>query len=139
MKHFKKIKYDMTELVDASLKSFLTDFLSLEHMLDFTMIFLCEGVKALLRYTYAILKSNKKFVLEQTEPRSILANLRQRSLIYTSAADLPVFAAKFKIGAARKHKYTENKNELPTVSHSDALLLEYLPNSSLESKIVTYQ
>jgi len=85
IKHFMAIKYDMTELVDRSFRSFLTDFLTLEHSLDFMMVFLCEGVKSMVRYTYAIIKCHKEFLITYEDPTTVLTKLRYMSLTYTES------------------------------------------------------
>ena len=46
-------------IAKCSFKSFMSDFLSLQELLNLTLIFLCEGVKALLRYTLVVWKLNQ--------------------------------------------------------------------------------
>ena len=65
--HCQKVQFDFTRLVDNGFRNFMTNYLSLSNMTDFLMVFLSEGQKCLTRYTYAILKVHKDFILSKTD------------------------------------------------------------------------
>ena len=60
--HMNKIGFDFSKYVDTAFKSTCTYFVTLPIALDILMMFLIEGVKILFRYTYAVMKCNKKFI-----------------------------------------------------------------------------
>ena len=68
IKHCYGISVDYTRYVDSCFRHFLCDYLSLGNLLDFTMIFLVEGQKAIYRFTYAITKIHKDWIKSQTDP-----------------------------------------------------------------------
>jgi hypothetical protein len=70
--HCKKVQFDFTRLVDNGFRNFMTNYLNLSNMTDFLMVFLSEGQKSLTRYTYAILKVHKDFILSKTDLTSVL-------------------------------------------------------------------
>ena len=54
--------YDFTALVDSGFRNLMSNYLALNNLTDFCMIFLCEGQISLIRYMYAILKVHKDFI-----------------------------------------------------------------------------
>ena len=73
--HLNKIGFEFTQFVDYSFKTFLTRFVTLPTSIDILMMFLQEGSKIIFRYTYAILKCQKKFVKSCTDPANFLSEL----------------------------------------------------------------
>lgn len=70
--HFNKIGFDFSRFVDAAFKSLLTSFVPLPVAVEVLMMFLVEGNKILFRYTYALLKCNKKFIKASTNGQELL-------------------------------------------------------------------
>lgn len=70
--HFNKINFDFTRFVDTAFKSLLTYFVPLPVAVEVLMMFLVEGNKILFRYTYALLKCNKKFIKAATNGQDLL-------------------------------------------------------------------
>ena len=53
----------------------MTRFVSLPVAVDIMMMFLLEGTKIIFRYTYAILKCQKKFVKSCSDPNTFLEEM----------------------------------------------------------------
>mmetsp|Transcript_18413 Transcript_18413/g.17532 ORF Transcript_18413/g.17532 Transcript_18413/m.17532 type:complete len:147 (+) Transcript_18413:468-908(+) len=70
--HLNKIGFSFTDYVDLSFKTFMTHFISLPVSLDVLLMFLMEGTKIIFRFTYAILKTQKKFVKSLHDPATFL-------------------------------------------------------------------
>ena len=75
LKHLSSIGFDFSLYVDKCFKSMLTFFIPINVALDFLMIFLVEGIKIIYRYTYAVIKMQKKFIKELQNPESFLGEL----------------------------------------------------------------
>jgi len=50
----------------------MTNYLSLSNMTDFLMVFISEGQKSLMRYTYSVLKLHKDFIKSKKDLTSVL-------------------------------------------------------------------
>jgi len=85
LEHCKKIHYDLTLFVDKCMRFFLCDFLPLPAIIEFTFLYLTEGVRALYRYIYALCKVNKPFIKSQTDNKTLLESLRMHSMSNTTA------------------------------------------------------
>jgi hypothetical protein len=60
--HLNKINFDFNKLVDVSFRTLLTAFLPLPVAIDILFMFLVEGNKIIFRFTYALLKCQKKYI-----------------------------------------------------------------------------
>ena len=61
------------------MKSCCQFFIPLSIATDVLMMFLSEGVKILFRFTYAVLKTNKKFIKKCNNPVELLGKLKENS------------------------------------------------------------
>jgi len=50
----------------------MTNYLNLNIMTDFLMVFLSEGQKSMMRYTYSVLKIHKDFITSKKDLASVL-------------------------------------------------------------------
>lgn len=51
------------------MRYFMCEFLPLPAIIDFTFIYITEGVRALYRYAYAMVKQHKLFMKTITDPK----------------------------------------------------------------------
>ena len=79
VKHCHSIGFDYTQYVDSCFRHFLCDYLSLGNLLDFAMIFLVEGQKAIYRFTYAVTKVHKHHLKTLNDPKTFMKRLQQHS------------------------------------------------------------
>jgi hypothetical protein len=87
----------------------MTPFLSLPNMIEFTFLFLSEGVKMLYRYTYAIVKCHKDFFKSINNPKQLLDAFCEHSLTNTRPGELVQMAYRLRVGAATKYHFTTQK------------------------------
>lgn len=73
LEHCKAIKFDLTQFVDKCMRFFLCDFLTLPAVIEFTFVFLTDGVRALYRYIYALVTVHKDFLNSLRDPKQFLA------------------------------------------------------------------
>jgi hypothetical protein len=90
--HCKTIHYDLTQLVDNCMRYFMCDFLTLPALIEFTMIFLSDGIRALYRYLYAIVKSHKLHMKTLTDPKTFLKDLQTHAQAHTDQDLLKQYA-----------------------------------------------
>ena len=85
----------------------MTDFYPLTHVIEFAFVFLCEGVKAHIRFTYSLLKAHKKLILQTQMPvcmmQDIVAQSKGGVVPYS---DYLHYATKFKMGSADSYKFS---------------------------------
>jgi len=103
--HFNAIEFDLTRLVDHGFRSFLTEFLSLDNLLDFLMIYLSEGYKSIIRFTYSILKNHKGFLKAQTDASTVLPLYVEVCQNKTDIDLLIKYAFKINIGSAKQYAF----------------------------------
>lgn len=60
--HLKSINFDFYKFIDVSFRSLLGKFVPITVALDVLMAYLTQGMKALFRYTYAIMKHHKAYI-----------------------------------------------------------------------------
>lgn len=118
--HCKAIHFDLTQVVDNCMRYFMCDFLPLPAIIDFTMIYIVEGVRAIYRYTYALFKQHKFFMKSITDPKQFLAKLQAHSMKNTNyiilktnafllnASSLQVNFGKLKVDEKTQHVIKEN-------------------------------
>ena len=70
--HCRDIGFDYTQFVDSCFRHFLTDYLSLGNLLNFMMVYLVEGQKAMYRFTYAITKAHKEKLKSLNNPKTFM-------------------------------------------------------------------
>ena len=70
--HVHKIHFDLTQLVDNCMRFFMSDYLPLPSVIEFTLVFLTEGVQALYRYIYAVVKLHKLYMKTLTDPKAFM-------------------------------------------------------------------
>lgn len=88
----------------------MTNYLNLNNMIDFLMVFLSEGQKCLTRYTYAILKVHKEFILSKTDLTSVLdiaSSLEKQAITNTKANELHYWAFKMNLKTASAYNYSK--------------------------------
>ena len=95
IKHCREISIDYTRYVDGCFRHFLCDYLSLGNLLDFTMIFLVEGQKAIYRFTYAITKIHKDWIKTQTDPQTFFEEFGKHSKANSTYEELFKYAFKY--------------------------------------------
>lgn len=54
------------------MRYFMCDFLPLPVIIEFTFIFLTDGIRALYRYIYGVVKAHKLFMKTLTDPKTFL-------------------------------------------------------------------
>jgi hypothetical protein len=72
LEHCKNIHFDLTWFVDKCMRFFLCDFLPLPAIIEFTFLYLTEGMRTLYRYIYAICRVNKQFIKSMTDSKTLL-------------------------------------------------------------------
>jgi hypothetical protein len=70
--HVHNIHFDLTVLVDNCMRFFMSDFLPLQSVIEFTFVFMAEGVQALYRYIYAVVKLHKAYMFTLSNPKTFL-------------------------------------------------------------------
>jgi hypothetical protein len=127
LKHFSTIGFDFSLYVDACFKTFGTHFLALPITIELLMMFLTEGAKILFRFTYAILKVNKNFIKNLTDPAFLLEELQIISRSKTSFKK--IFTLAFKYPLKRKHyEYRKAMSAIDPNSKIGNDFSEFMPN-----------
>ena len=67
-----KINFDFYKFVDISFKTCIGHFVPLSTALDIMMTYLSEGVKIMLRFTYAIMKHHKAAIKQCKNPDELV-------------------------------------------------------------------
>mmetsp|Transcript_44325 Transcript_44325/g.60122 ORF Transcript_44325/g.60122 Transcript_44325/m.60122 type:complete len:87 (+) Transcript_44325:644-904(+) len=64
LNHFQKIDFDPTRIIDETYRTLLSSLLPLDNTIEIVYMFIMEGNKLLYRFTYALLRLNRKFILD---------------------------------------------------------------------------
>lgn len=143
LNHCMQVHFDMTQLVDNCMRFFMSDFLTFNSLIEFTFIFLSDGIYALYRYIYAVLKANKLFIKTLDDPSSLLKVTQSYCKSNCNSEDLKSFAFKFHAKQWRKvcfHsiKVDSNVKEVVRENSKDDPSGLHLPREKLNSKIISY-
>lgn len=145
LKFCREVNFDFTRMVDAGFRNFMTNYFDFDNLSDFSMVFLSEGQKSLFRFQYAILKIHKDFLKSGTEVvknKTLLQALEERCREQTRTGELLERAFKYSLKSAVKYNYSTQKADDLSMdireAHQQAKLVNYLPQTSFKSAIISY-
>jgi len=80
--------------------------LPLGDIIDLVFMFIMEGNKLLYRFTYALLRINRSFLLQQKNSESLLSDFTEYSTKQVDFNKLKTTAFKYKLGKGKNLKYS---------------------------------
>lgn len=117
----------------------------LSSLMDATVLFIVEGVKAMYRMTYAVVKMNKEFIKSIKSKDDFISHLSQYSkkMMPTTHEKFMNAAFSYPLGKAKKYKFSQQQvtSQISKSFSKDKMaeMIDYLPNAPLKSSIIDYQ
>lgn len=136
LQHLNTINFDFNKYVDVTFKSMTAHFVPLAVALDILMMYLIEGNKILFRYTYAILKVNKKYIKNATNANDFLDGLAVNSKQYMDPKKLKKKAFAYPL---KRSNYNFKKAGAGNLEIGNSEFNDYFPNCPLNSQIVLFE